>query len=236
MPSLSLPDSPRVDLRNAPVLAMGASQFQSLNPLPAVPKELEVIGAFRGGTTFLNEAFTLANLKAQRQRRSYPIIHLATHGEFNPGDLSQSFIQFWDSRLTLNDIRQLRLYDPAVELLVLSACRTAIGSEDAELGFAGLAFKAGVRSVLGSLWYVSDEGTLGLMTEFYEKLSEAPIRAEALRQAQLSLLRGEVSIADGQLRSTQGNISLPPELARLRNSRLTHPYYWSAFTMIGNPW
>jgi len=236
MPSLSLTDTTRVDIRNAPVLAMGASQFQDLNPLPAVPKELEVIESSRGGARFLNEAFTLANLKQQRQQTPYPIIHLATHGEFKPGDLSQSFIQFWDTRLELSQIRQLRLYEPVVELMVLSACRTAIGSEEAELGFAGFAFKAGVRSVLGSLWYVSDEGTLGLMSEFYQQLTQAPIRAEALRKAQLAMLRGEVKLDQGQLRTTRGAIELPSQLADVRGVDLTHPYYWSAFTMVGNPW
>jgi len=236
MPSLSLTDTTFTDIRNVPVLAMGASQFTDLNPLPAVPKELEVIESSRGGASFLNEAFTIANLKQQRQQRLYPIIHLATHGEFNPGKLDRSFIQFWDRRLSLDEIRQLQLSDPAVELMVLSACRTAIGSPEAELGFAGLAFKAGVRTTLGSLWYVSDEGTLGLMSEFYQQLTQAPIRAEALRQAQLAMLRGEVQLVDGQLRTTRGNIPLPPQLAQLRGVDLAHPYYWSAFTLVGNPW
>ena len=57
-----------------------------------------------------------------------------------------------------------------MNLLVLSACSTALGDEDAELGFAGLAVASGARSALASLWEVSDEGTLGLMTEFYRLL------------------------------------------------------------------
>jgi CHAT domain-containing protein len=123
-----------------------------------------------------------------------------------------------------------------VELLVLSACRTAEGDEEAELGFAGLAVQAGVKSALGSLWYVNDEGTLALMTEFYGKLKEAPIKAEALRQAQLAMIQGKVRLQRGKLITSQGTFSLPPQLAVVGDRDLTHPYYWSAFTMIGNPW
>ena len=67
-------------------------------------------------------------------------------------------------------IREMEWDTPRVELLVLSACRTALGDEQAELGFGGLAVASGVKSALASLWYVSDQGTLGLMTEFYSQL------------------------------------------------------------------
>jgi CHAT domain-containing protein len=77
-------------------------------------------------------------------------------------------------------MRQLRWNNPPVELLVLSACKTAIGDQQAELGFAGLAVQANVKSALASLWTVSDTGTLALMTEFYRDLKTAPIKAEAL--------------------------------------------------------
>jgi CHAT domain-containing protein len=142
----------------------------------------------------------------------------------------------WDTKLRLDQLRQLGWNNPPVELLVLSACRTALGDEQAELGFAGFAVLAGVKSALASLWYVSDQGTLGLMTEFYEQLNNAPIKAEALRQAQLAMIRGEVRLEDGQLRTPKADIPLPPELLSLGNQKLAHPYYWSAFTMIGNPW
>jgi CHAT domain-containing protein len=126
--------------------------------------------------------------------------------------------------------------DPPVELLVLSSCRTALGDEEAELGFAGLAVQAGAKSALASLWYVNDEGTLGLMTQFYEQLKTAPIKAEALRQTQLAMLSGQVQLENGQLRTVGGTITLPPELKQLKNRQLTHPYYWAAFTLVGSPW
>lgn len=68
--------------------------------------------------------------------------------------------------------------------MVLSACRTAIGDKQAELGFGGLAVQSGVKSAVACLWYVSDAGTLALISEFYPQLKTAPIKAEALRPAQ----------------------------------------------------
>jgi CHAT domain-containing protein len=238
MPSLSLTDTRYVDVRNLQVLAMGAETFSDQKSLPAVSLELsEIVGSLWKGKSFLNEAFTLENLKAARAKNSFGIIHLATHGEFLPGQPSDSFIQLWDSKLKLDQLRQLGWNNkPPIELLVLSACRTAVGDEEAELGFAGLAVLAGVKSALGSLWYVSDEGTLGLMTTFYEKLAQVPVKAEALRLAQLAMLKGEARVQGGKLVSGRVSIPLPPELTQLGDKDLTHPYYWSAFTMIGNPW
>ncbi|HBL58395.1 MAG TPA: hypothetical protein DDZ80_07715, partial [Cyanobacteria bacterium UBA8803] len=237
MPSLSLTDTSYVDVRNLQVLAMGASQFSDQNPLPAVPVELSAIaGQLWPGKSFLNEGFTLSNLKQARAAAPFGIIHLATHGEFKPGKPSNSYIQFWDTKLGLDQLRQLGLNEPPVELMVLSACRSALGDEEAELGFTGLAVQAGVKSALGSLWYVSDEGTLGLMATFYEQLKQAPIKAEALRQAQLAMIHTQVKVGNGQVLTPQGTIPLPPELAQVGERELTHPYYWSAFTLIGNPW
>ncbi|MFN4196285.1 MAG: CHAT domain-containing protein, partial [Thermosynechococcus sp.] len=117
----------------------------------------------------------------------------------------------------------------------LSACRTAVGDLDAELGFAGLSVQLGVKSVVASLWYVSDEGTLALMTGFYNQLNTAPIKAEALRQAQLAMLRGDITVKGNELRTIRDRIPLPPEVA-VGDRSLSHPYFWAAFTMVGSPW
>ena len=238
MPSLSLTDTRYATLKNAAVLAMGASEFADLPPLPAVPTELSVITRNIGkGMPFLNQAFTLENLKEQRQQKPFQIIHLATHSEFQSGGLSNSFIQLWDTRLRLDQLRQLGWSNPPVELLVLSACRTALGSDDAELGFAGFAVQAGVKSALASLWTVSDQGTLAMMTEFYRQLQSAPIKAEALRRTQIAMLKGQVTIEGGQLRGSRGSeLVLPATLAVGGKLPLSHPYYWAAFTLIGSPW
>ena len=240
IPSVSLTNSRYNPIKDIPILAMGASKFRGgLSPLPAVPVELELITQQLGsGQSFLNPEFTVNNLKEQRQQ--FRIIHLATHGEFQAGTPDNSYIQLWgDEKLRLDQLRQMDWHQPPqVELLVLSACRTALGDRDVELGFAGLAVQAGVKSALASLWYVSDGGTLALMSEFYHHLSQpdVTIKAEALRRAQIALLRGEVKIEAGQLMGTglPNPIPLPPEL--LGNQDFSHPYYWAAFTMIGSPW
>ncbi|MBC6451943.1 MAG: CHAT domain-containing protein [Hormoscilla sp. SP5CHS1] len=173
------------------------------------------------------------------QRRQHQIVHLATHADFR--DRDHSFIQLWDSKLKLEQLRELKWHEsPTVELLVLSACRTAIGDEETELGFAGLAVQAGVKSVLASLWLVSDAGTLGLMTKFYQNLLQQPgglsrrqpIKATALQQAQIAMIRVEVH--PGYQKDT-----LPAELARCLGNEIidaTHPSYWAGFTLIGSPW
>ncbi|NJN75121.1 MAG: CHAT domain-containing protein [Synechococcaceae cyanobacterium RL_1_2] len=237
MPSLSMSELDYVDLKNDSVLAMGADTFVDQFPLPAVPIEVETISnKIWQGTSFLNEAFTIENLTSSRANATYGILHLATHAEFNPGTPADSYIQLGNQKLSLDELNELGLNDPPMELIVLSACRTALGNDDAEMGFAGLALMAGVKSALGSLWNVSDEGTLSLMTNFYHDLRFAPTKTEALRRAQLSMLNGEVYITNGQLITPDGPLSLPPELSILDDRNFSHPYYWSGFTMIGSPW
>ncbi|MBD1867416.1 CHAT domain-containing protein [Cyanobacteria bacterium FACHB-471] len=188
------------------------------------------------GRSFLNQAFTLDTLSRQQQQQPFEIIHLATHAEFRPGAPSNSFIQLWDTQLRLDQLSQLGWRNPTVELVVLSACRTALGDVEAELGFAGFAVQTGAKSAMASLWSVSDEGTLALMQEFYRQLRTTPIKAEALQQAQLAMLRGEVRIVNGQIQYPEGVLPLPPELAESNNVNLTHPYFWSGFTLVGSPW
>jgi filamentous hemagglutinin family protein len=237
MPSVNLTDTRYVDVRNAKVLAMGASEFSDMPPLPAVPAELTILNQLWQGEEFLNQNFTRERLQAERRKEPFGIVHLATHGEFQPGEPSNSYIQLWNDRLQLDQLRELGLNSPPAQLLVLSACRTALGDRDAELGFAGLAVQSGAKSALGSLWYVSDVGTLGLMTQFYQQLRQVPLKAEALRQAQISMLKGKVRFEDGQLQGLgQNAVTLPPELAASDSSNLAHPFFWSPFTMIGNPW
>ncbi|NER35211.1 MAG: CHAT domain-containing protein [Oscillatoria sp. SIO1A7] len=246
IPSISLVDTRYRSLEDARVLAMGVSIFEEQDPLPAVPVELKAIATdLWPGKILINEEFTRENLIQQRESYPYQIVHLATHSFFTQGVEDSSYIQLWGrEQLQLDSLRELGWHNPPVELLVLSACRTALGDEQAELGFAGLAVQAGVKTALASLWYVNDQGTLGLMTEFYSQLAATlenarpSIKAEALRQAQIAMIRGQVRLSGGQLRLSKSldGVPLPPSLARLGNQDLSHPYYWSSFTMIGSPW
>jgi filamentous hemagglutinin family protein len=239
IPSISLTNTRYNPVKDAPVLAMGASEFTDQRPLPAVPIELETITQnVWSGEAYLNDQFTLQNLQTQRQQKPWQIIHLASHADFQEGDPSNSYIQLWDTKLQLDQMRQLGWHEkPQVDLLVLSACRTAFGSIEAELGFAGLAVKAGVKSALASLWYVDDGGSLALMSEFYNQLGQpdVTIKAEALRRAQIAMLRGEVRVESGELRGL-GEGENRPVVSGLPDKNFSHPYYWAAFTMIGSPW
>ena len=238
-PSLSLTDTRYRDIKDLEVLAAGASNFNdptALGPLPAVQVELPTIAnELWRGEFALNENFTLENFRQERRRDPAGIIHLATHADFRSGNPEEIYIQFYDEKVRLNDIRQLDLNDPPVELLVLSACRTAVGDEQVELGFAGLAVQAGVKSAMASLWYVGDTGTLGLMSEFYRQLNLVPIKAEAMRQAQVAMITGEVRLEEGEIIIPRGEVSLPADVS-VRAEDLSHPYYWAAFTMVGSPW
>ncbi|MCZ0903666.1 CHAT domain-containing protein, partial [Microcoleus sp. HI-ES] len=238
LPSVSLTNTNYQSLQNAQVLAMGASEFPHTDKpaLPAVPIELSAIAGIRSdrknqagfsrnesflnpaaelplwrGRSFLNENFTLNNLSKQRQQQEFDIVHFATHASFpqNQNGRKEAEIHLWNRSLALDEFRSAKWYDRRqVELLVLSACQTAIGDNTAEMGFAGLAVRSGVKSALASLWKVNDIGTLALMTEFYGNLRSENIKAEALRKAQLAMIRKQIVVKDGQLRGTEGAIDI----------------------------
>lgn len=91
---------------------------------------------------------------------------------------------------------------------MLSACDTASGDDRAVLGLAGLAVKSGARSTVATLWPVKDQAAAKLMRELYQGISQANMsKAEVLRQAQLTLL-SDPSFSD--------------------------PFFWSAYTLVGN--
>ncbi|MBW4504945.1 MAG: CHAT domain-containing protein [Scytonematopsis contorta HA4267-MV1] len=212
MPSLSLTDANHFNINNSQILAMGASDFPGTGQekLPGAQEEVRTITQeLWKGQSFTNEALTFSNLVEQRQQGHFGIIHLATHAKFDGGIPDNSYIQLRDRKIGLNNIRQLGWNKPPAELVVLSACETAIGSKEAELGFAGFSVKAGVKSTLATLWQVNDKGTLEVMKEFYQKLKTSPIKAKALQSAQITMIK---------------------------NEQFKHPYYWSGFTLVGSPW
>ena len=248
IPAFNLIDTNYAPIEPGNLLAMGVSEFTDLAPLPAVPVELATIAwQLRmaedrapdrdrnwQNRSLLNQSFTLENFNSLLGRQSYDIVHLATHAEFKPGKPDNSYIQLWDQRLTLEEVNNLNWQLPNLELLVLSACETAVGDSEAEMGFAGLALRAGVKSAVASLWDVSDVGTLALMSEFYHEIPQSTTKAEALRQAQLNLLKGRISAVDlsGLEKGLEGSDFDPEQL----KASLSHPFYWAGFQMISSPW
>jgi filamentous hemagglutinin family protein len=247
IPSFSLTNVKYEGIRDQKVLAMGTKDFaqdEEQKPLLAVPIELGAIKdrLVNKATTVQGQEFTFETLKEKRANNPYKIIHLATHADFRkgPDGKDDSYIQLYNRKLRLAEIRNLGWNDPQVELLILSACKSAVGDSDSELGFAGLAVQTGVKSAIASLWYVSDPGTLGLMNELYTNLNSTSIKAEALREAQIAMLRGKVKIESDRYVGSKFSIPLNKDQSELLRTRiegsLTHPYYWSAFTIIGSPW
>jgi CHAT domain-containing protein len=240
MPSISLTDTRYVNIKNSQVLALGISEStQGQSPLPAVSFELStLVNYLWTGSKYINQSFTRQNLKNLRRQQPFSIVHMATHADISSGAIDNSYIQLWNDRLRLNQIRQLELNNPQVEMLVLSACRTALGNEDAELGFAGLAVNAGVKTTVASLWFVNDTATAAFMTRFYRYLSTASIKADAMRQAQVAMAKGQISIKDGHLRGLGlvAGVPFPQATVDLPDQNFSHPYFWSGFTMVGNPW
>jgi CHAT domain-containing protein len=180
-------------------------------PLQYVAEELNTIQSEIAETDILlNSEFTSNGLKSKINALPFPIVHLATHGQFS-SQIDNTFILAWDERIDINQLRSLLQNsdrDGEIELLVLSACQTLSGDKRAALGLAGVAVRAGARSTLGSLWKVNDEATAYLMSNFYQELSQQnSTKVAALRQAQLSLLS---------------------------NPRFDSPFYWASFVLLGN--
>lgn len=244
IPAFNLINAEYKPVKNPSILAMGASDFPNNDPLPAVVLELQNINkrlqrSNSDTEILLNEDFTLPNMKEQLKGNSYQIVHLATHANFNGGDITDSYIQFWDDKLTLDQMSNMPWETPP-DLLVLSACNTALGDRSAQLGFTGIALQTGVNSAIGTLWSVSDLGTFALITEFYEQLinrsDQNPTKAGALRQAQNLLLQGKVYFQDNVLITPHGNIDLPKNFEATGKVDLSHPFYWAGFTVISSPW
>jgi CHAT domain-containing protein/tetratricopeptide (TPR) repeat protein len=152
-----------------------------------------------------------------RDLRKYRVLHFATHGSLNAAhpELSGLVLSLFDSTgkptdgfLRLHEIYNL---DLDADLVVLSACRTALGREVYGEGLIGLTrgfMYAGASRVVSSVWNVDDRASAQLMARFYEAMFTRHLSpASALRDAQLSLLR---------------------------QARWSDPHYWAAFGLQGD--
>ncbi|MEO1146111.1 MAG: CHAT domain-containing protein [Cyanobacteria bacterium J06638_22] len=239
-PTLQLLEAGKLDTDSLTALMGGLSEsVQGFFPLPGVEAELTQLQDIVSAQVVLNDNFTTEEISERIRAASFPIVHLATHGEFS-SKVEDTFILTFDDRLDINELREL-LQTAAIdrprpiELLVLSACRTATGDDRAALGLAGVAVRSGARSTIASLWYVSDEATFRLMVALYANLASAgTTKAEALRQAQLAMINGDTEfVVRGGDRGPTRTIDLSENPAQV-NLNLAHPYYWSAFVLVGN--
>lgn len=195
MTGLKLLDPHPWEPSNLSVLVAGLTESRlGLLPLPYVAQEVaQITAAVKHTTVLLNQAFTEAALPDKMQSARYPIVHIATHGQFGSTP-EETYLVAWDKRINIEEIAQmLQANQPprsAIELLILSACETASGDQRATLGLAGMAVKAGARSTLATLWAINDEATAHFIGQFYREITRAgATRASALRAAQLTLLR-----------------------------------------------
>ena len=212
-PGLQLLSSSTLSRQKLKTLAAGLAEArQGFSSLPGVTKEIKDIANIFSSKVFLDQDFIRSRLKKEIEASSFPIVHLATHGQFS-SQADETFLLTWDERINVKNLDQLLNSAEAqgrnpIDLLILSACQTAAGDKRAVLGLAGVAMRSGARSTLATLWSVQDQSTANFMSQFYESFKQPEVsKAEALRQAQISLLH---------------------------SPQYQHPFYWAPFVLVGN--
>jgi CHAT domain-containing protein/tetratricopeptide (TPR) repeat protein len=238
----NLKDQPQVgNWRGA---AMGVSKdYDGLGKLKAVPDELDSVvhsdktpGSHGPvpGTILLDDSFTEAGMETALDQHP-PLVHIASHYVFHVGDDTKSYLLLGGKNtggqgfhLTLADLRDDQRMDfKGIELLTLSGCETAVGSNDSdgrEIDGLGItAQRKGAKAVMATLWKVDDASVGLLMATFYKLWVTTPgiTKAEALQRAQLALLRGPMDSLVGASRQRPV-------------SQYANPFYWAPFILIGN--
>jgi CHAT domain-containing protein len=211
-PGLTLTDPRPLDRGKLRFLAAGLTKsVQGFPPLPYVAEEVASIEQLYKGDQLINNAFQASTLERELRDGRYGALHIATHGKFST-DVNDSFLLTFDGKLTMQTLDHLvglfRYRQEPLELLTLSACQTGVGDDRAALGLAGVALKAGARSALATLWFINDEASAMLISEFYRQLRHPSLsKAVALQRAQMKLLSDRI---------------------------YEHPAYWSPFLLLNN--
>ncbi len=187
-----------------------AGSFEKLEGTGAEARVAAVADGQRIARSWVIENFRKADLVQALTREQVDVLHLATHASFN-GRSDRAFIVANGEVILLSELRQIlaqnRTRGDELDLLVLSACETAVGDDEASMGLAGAAVQAGARSAIASLWPVNDAGTAELMKSFYQLYRDGRSKSAALREAQLRLIEAGGMNAD--------------------------PNIWAAFTLLG---
>ena len=240
-------------IQNTSVLALGLTQETSdFKALPNVLTELDEIvrespannpndkQGIYPGLMQLDKGFTWRTLRDNITQ--HQILHIATHGKFEPGNAAASFLVLGDGeKLPIPKIKTL-INLGNLHLVVLSACETALGGS----GQDGIEISAissyfldrGAKAIIASLWAVNDASTSYLMQRLYQNLADSteqkPItKAEALRAAQLTFIQGNGTATDGKRSSVEQPQSTNSSQSSISHD-LRHPYYWAPFILIGN--
>lgn len=207
--------------------AAGPAFFE---PLSGVESELKSVTTIMSGSKeLLDKEFTPDRLQQELEKNAYPVIHLATHGKFGI-DARETFLvtgnkvgeirqksarnEGFNQKLTMNELYQFisntRNKDSRIELLTLTACETAVGSDREALGLAGISLQAGAQSAIASLWKVDDAATVQLIAKYYQSWQGGLSKAKALQAAQIAWLEAH------------------------QKELYSHPGYWAPFILIGN--
>ncbi|ACK69319.1 Tetratricopeptide TPR_2 repeat protein [Gloeothece citriformis PCC 7424] len=196
------------------ILAIGNPKSEGILALNGAEEEVKRITTILPESqSYIREKATLETFKIQSTQ--FTLLHLATHGCFNPKgcclssncdkpDLEPNSILFADRSFNIADAATLGLKD--VELITLSACQTALETNSNGQEISGVAYlfeRAGAKAVIASLWSAEDGTTKAIMEEFYQNIKSGMSQAEALQKAKLSQIE-------------------------------SHPWYWSPFILIGN--
>ena len=215
-PSLCFSEQSMSSKETKQILLAGLSEaVQGFSSLPCAKYELESLHTLfsKMSNPLLNKDFITEKVSTDIKQTEYSIVHIASHGQFS-ANLKNTFVLTYDDKLSMDQLERLMglatVKERPVDMLTLSACETAVGDDRAALGLAGVALKAGVKTALASLWKVDDEATPAVVIEFYQQLRNSISKAKALQKAQIMMLTDKNYV------------------------RYQHPYYWSAFLLIGN--
>ncbi len=193
-----------------PFLSVGAPEMPpGFSPLDHAKVEAETLAKRFQVEALTGRDATETRVKAEMTRARR--IHIATHGKVDEASPLYSFVVLArdDANDGLLQARELVDLDLQADLVVLSACETALGKQVRGEGVVGLTwalFAAGAPATLLSQWQVADESTGALMAGFYEALAPGLPFSEALQRSQLRLLR---------------------------EPKRSHPYYWAPFILVG---
>ena len=191
------------------LLAFGNPQ-PTKKDLPGAEDEAKTIAENLSGKSLIREKATLRSF--ENESSEYPLVHLATHACFQKGGCHQEGLKentiLFANNETLNIADAVLLGLENTDLIVLSACQTAMKADSNGEEIAGVAYlfeRAGADAVIASLWSAEDGTTKDIMVKFYDNLKQGMTKVEALRQAKLSYAMEDVS-----------------------------PFYWSPLILIGD--